>query len=642
MVGIQNLTVSFGGEYLFKDITFLINEKDRIGLVGKNGAGKSTLMKIIAKMQEPTSGEISYPRDCTVGYLAQDLKHKGGKTVFEETATAFDEIKKLEKTIEDLTQKITVEDNHLHPDYMDWLQQLHDAQERHDLLGGSSIESELEKVLLGLGFERTDFPRPTSEFSGGWQMRIELAKILLRKPDVILLDEPTNHLDIESIQWLEVFLKNYPGTIILVSHDKKFLDTITTRTIEITNQNIQDYKASYSRYVELRKERRATLLAAQKNQQREIEKTEMLIDKFRAKANKAKMAQSLIKQLDRIEIIEVEDEDNSSIHFRFPDAPRSGVLVAEAKHLTKKYDDKTILNDLNFHINRNDRIAFVGRNGEGKTTLAKIIVGDADANGIIHLGHNVKVGYYAQQQAEKLNGNHTVFETVDYIARGEVRSRLRNLLGAFLFGGDAIDKKVKVLSGGEKSRLALCCLLLEPVNFLVLDEPTNHLDMRSKDILKEALANYNGTLVLVSHDRDFLQGLTNRTFYFRNQTIKEHIGDIYDFLESNKIESLQQLELKNTFKKEAAKEEPGPKHKNNKSKELKKLEKEISVTEKNISQMETAIALLEKKMADPVTMQSAESKDIFIQYDKLKTDLNTEMKSWEALQEQIEKSKPTD
>lgn len=639
MIGIQNLTVSFGGDYLFKDITFLINNKDRIGLVGKNGAGKSTLMKIIARMQEPTSGEISYPRDCTVGYLAQDLKHKGGKTVFDETATAFDEIKKLEKTIEDLTHKITQENNYNHPDYMDWLQHLHDAQERHDLLGGGSIESELEKVLLGLGFERTDFPRPTSEFSGGWQMRIELAKILLRKPDVILLDEPTNHLDIESIQWLEIFLKNYPGTIILVSHDKKFLDTITTRTIEITNQNVQDYKASYSKYIELRKERRATLLAAHKNQQREIEKTEMLIDKFRAKANKAKMAQSLIKQLDRMEIIEVEDEDNSSIHFRFPDAPRSGVLVAEAKNLTKSYGEKTILKDLNFHINRNDRVAFVGRNGEGKTTLAKIIVGDTDAtNGIIHLGHNVKVGYYAQQQAEKLNGEHTVYETVDYIAKGDVRSRLRNLLGAFLFGGDAIDKKVKVLSGGEKSRLALCCLLLEPVNFLVLDEPTNHLDMRSKDILKEALANYNGTLVLVSHDRDFLQGLTNRTFYFRNQTIKEHIGDIYDFLESNQLETLQQLELKNTFSKQnkSNSKETANKPNDNNQKELKKIQKEIYASEKNIEQFESAISLLEKKMADPAVMQSPGSKDLFAQYEKLKADLNTEMEKWSMLQEKAE------
>ncbi len=637
MIGIQNLTVSFGGEYLFKDISFLINQKDRIGLVGKNGAGKSTLMKIIARMQEPSSGEISYPRDCTVGYLSQDLKHKGGKSVIDETATAFDEIKSLEQTINDYTHKVTADNSHTHPDYMDWLQHLHDAQERFDLLGGSSIESELEKVLLGLGFERKDFNRPTSEFSGGWQMRIELAKILLRKPDVILLDEPTNHLDIESIQWLEIFLKNYPGTIILVSHDKKFLDTITNRTIEIVSQNVQDYKASYSKYVELRKERRSVLLAAQKNQQREIEKTEVLIDKFRAKANKAKMAQSLIKQLARTEIIEVDDEDNSSIHFRFPDAPRSGQLVVDAKHITKKYGERTILNNINFHVNKGDRIAFVGRNGEGKTTLAKILVGDTDSEGTIHLGHNVKVGYYAQQQAEKLNGNHTVFETVDHIAAGEIRTRLRTLLGAFLFGGDSIDKKVKVLSGGEKSRLALACLLLEPVNLLVLDEPTNHLDMRSKDILKEALQNYNGTLILVSHDRDFLQGLTNRTFYFRNQAVKEHLGDIYEFLESNKLESLQQLEIKNAFKREAKEEkerqqQATPKRQNDK--ELKKIEREISNSEKNIAQFESAIALMERKMSDPSFLQSPDSKDVYIQYDKVKKDLAAEMEKWAALEEQ--------
>ncbi len=627
MINLNNIAVYFGGEVLFENITFLINDRDRIGLVGKNGAGKSTLLKIIAGIQNPSEGSISMPRHCRIGFLTQDLKTKSDASVFEESLTAFKEIKELEKEIADLEHKITTTTTHDGDEYMQWLDDLHEANERHHLLGAANMNEETEKVLLGLGFERTDFDRPLKQFSGGWQMRVELAKILLSKPNLLLLDEPTNHLDIESITWLEGFMKDFMGAIILVSHDKRFLDNVTTRTIEITNNKIEDYKANYSKYVLLRKERRATVLAAQKNQQREIERTEQLIEKFRAKANKAKFAQSLIKQLDRTERIEIEDEDNSAMRFRFPDAPRSGISALRAEHVFKAYGDKKILNDINFDIQRGDRVAFVGRNGEGKTTLAKMLVGDENiTDGEIVIGHNVNIGYYAQHQAEKLDGNETVFDTVDKKAFGEIRTRVRSLLGAFLFGGNDIDKKVKVLSGGEKSRLALACLLLEPHNVLVMDEPTNHLDMRSKEILKEALMNFNGTLIVVSHDRDFLQGLTNKLFYFKGGTVKEHIGDIDDFLASRNIDSLQELERKQSNKNSAPKNASVTNEK-----ELKKLDNQIQKAERKIEELEQEIATLESILANPASLSTNDLQLKVQSYDQLKILLDQEMKHWENL-----------
>lgn len=631
MINLNNIAVYFGGEVLFENITFLINDNDRIGLVGKNGAGKSTLLKIIAGVQSPSEGSISMPRHCRIGFLTQDLKTKSEASVFDEALTAFKEIQDLENEIARLEHLITTTTCHDGDEYMQWLDDLHEANERMHLLGAANMDEETEKVLLGLGFERADFNRPLKQFSGGWQMRVELAKLLLSKPNLLLLDEPTNHLDIESITWLENFMKDFSGAIILVSHDKRFLDNVTKRTIEITNNKIEDYKANYSKYVELRKERRATLLAAQKNQQREIERTEQLIEKFRAKANKAKFAQSLIKQLERTERIEIEDEDNAAMRFRFPDAPRSGLSVLRAEKVSKSYGDKHVLNDISFDIQRGDRVAFVGRNGEGKTTLAKMLVGDESVTrGEIIIGHNVNIGYYAQHQAEKLDGNETVFDTVDKKAFGEIRTRVRSLLGAFLFGGNDIDKKVKVLSGGEKSRLALACLLLEPHNVLVMDEPTNHLDMRSKEILKEALLNFNGTLIVVSHDRDFLQGLTNKLFYFKRGSIKEHLGDIDDFLASRNIESLQELERKqNTRTTDVSKSKPAVS-----DKELKKLDNQIQKTEKRIEELESKIKFLENELSNPAGLSANELQNKVLEYEQMKNELSKTMQQWETLSEE--------
>ncbi|MBU6204239.1 MAG: ATP-binding cassette domain-containing protein [Bacteroidetes bacterium] len=627
MINLNNIAVYFGGEVLFENITFLINERDRIGLVGKNGAGKSTLLKIIAGAQNPTEGSLSLPRNCRIGFLTQDLKTKSEHSVFDEALTAFKEIKELERNIADLEHRITTTTTHNGDEYMQWLDDLNEANERLHLLGAANMNEETEKVLLGLGFERDDFIRPLKQFSGGWQMRVELAKLLLSKPNLLLLDEPTNHLDIESIAWLESFMKDFSGAIILVSHDKRFLDNVTSRTIEITNNKIEDYKANYTKYVTLRKERRATLLAAQRNQQREIERTEQLIEKFRAKANKAKFAQSLIKQLERTERIEIEDDDNAAMRFRFPDAPRSGVSAIRTEHLFKAYGDKKVLNEINFDIQRGDRVAFVGRNGEGKTTLAKMLVGDEKAtSGEIIIGHNVNIGYYAQHQAEKLDGNETVFDTVDKKAFGEVRTRVRSLLGAFLFGGNDIDKKVKVLSGGEKSRLALACLLLEPHNVLVMDEPTNHLDMRSKDILKEALLNFNGTLIVVSHDRDFLQGLTNKLFYFRAGVIKEHLGDIDDFMASRNIESLHELERKQNIKNNTVKV-VGPQQ----DKDLKKLDNQILKSEKKIEELEAQLKQVENELSQSGGKEIEAKVSIYNTY---KAQLDSEMKQWEDLNAQ--------
>ncbi|HEU4718937.1 MAG TPA: ABC-F family ATP-binding cassette domain-containing protein [Bacteroidia bacterium] len=636
MISVNNVTVSFGGFTLYDGISFLINPRDRIGLAGKNGAGKSTLMKIIAGEQRPTSGDIAIPRECTVGYLKQDMAASLGKTVFDETATAFSEIRALEEKIAHIGEQLTIRTDYESDEYMDLIQQLNDSNERLHVLDGGEINVQIERTLMGLGFERKDFTRLTDEFSGGWRMRIELAKILLRKPNVLLLDEPTNHLDIESIQWLENFLVDYYGAVVIVSHDKAFLDNLTTRTIEISLGKIHDYRANYSRYLELRKERRDTQMAAAKNQQKFIDKTEQLIDKYRAKANKASFAQSLIKKLDKIEVIEVDDEDNTAIRFRFPPAPRSGKVVVEAKAATKAYGDKTIFSNVDFEIEREDRVAFVGRNGEGKSTMIRMINGEKATGGEVKTGFSVSMGYFAQDDADMLDPDKTVFDTIDELAVGDVRKQVRGLLGSFLFSGDDIDKKVKVLSGGERTRLALCRLLLKPHNFLVLDEPTNHLDMRSKDVLKQALLKFDGTLVVVSHDRDFLQGLTSKVFEFRGGNVKQHIGDVYEFLRSRKIENFAELELKEKKQETKSPAEENPQADNEeyrkKQKAIGQLKNRISKTEAEIGELEKQIAEVDHQLMDPEKYQSVVSdKEIFPRYEAMKKKLEEKMAEWEKL-----------
>jgi ATP-binding cassette subfamily F protein 3 len=644
MISVSNVSVSFSGSYLYEEISFLINQKDRIGLAGKNGAGKSTLLKILSGEMKPDTGEVSRPADCTLGYLPQDMVHNLGKTVFDETATAFAEIKKLEKKLAEIGIQLETRTDYETDSYMKLITDMNDANERMNLLGAYSMDSEIEQTLLGLGFLRTDFHRMTDEFSGGWRMRIELAKLLLQKPNVLLLDEPTNHLDIESIQWLEDLLKNYYGAVVMVSHDKAFLDNITTRTIEISMGQLFDYRANYSRYIMLRKERRDQQSAAFKNQQKFIEKTEALIDKYRAKASKASFAQSLIKKLDKIDVIEVDEEDNTTIRFNFPPAPRAGKVVVEANRLKKAYGPKVIFSDIDYMIEREDRVAFVGKNGEGKSTMSKLIVGDETFEGMLKIGHNVNIGYYAQNQAETLDGEATVFETIDEVAVGDVRKNVRGLLGSFLFGGDDIDKKVKVLSGGEKGRLALCKLLLQPYSLLVLDEPTNHLDMRSKEVLKTALMKYDGTLIVVSHDRDFLQGLTTKVFEFKGGAIKPHIGDVNDYLEARKIDSFKDLEQKTKQVKAAAiastpsESKAGHEEQKLKEKETRNIQNLITKSEQEIARLEAEIKKVDDKLLDPEQYTVVVSDTaLFSGYEKMKKLLEAEMLKWEELQGKLEK-----
>ena len=545
MISLDNLTVSYGGWTLFDNISFLINPKDRIGLVGKNGAGKTTLLRIITGEQQPTSGAVTINGECTIGYLPQTMRVADTTTLVEETAKAFDEVLRLEAEIASLTREIAERTDYESAAYEQLLHRLNDAQDRYHILGGETRDADIEKTLLGLGFRREDFGRATSEFSGGWRMRIELAKLLLRRPSIFLLDEPTNHLDIESIQWLEEYLRNYNGAVLLISHDRAFLDNVTTRTVELSLGRIYDYKVPYSKYVVLRAERRAQQMAAYENQQRMIEKTEEFIEKFRYKPTKSNQVQSRIKQLEKIDRIEVEEEDSAALNIKFPPAPRSGQIVAEIREAGMSFGAKHVFSGADFVIGKGDKIALVGRNGEGKTTLAKMIVGLlAPTEGSIRIGANVNIGYYAQNQEDLMNGERTVYETLDRVAVGDVRTRLRDILGAFLFRGEEIDKKVKVLSGGERSRLALASLMLEPHNLLVLDEPTNHMDMRSKDILKNAIRKYDGTVVVVSHDREFLDGIVQKVYEFRDGGVREYLGGIYYFLEKRKIESLREVERK--------------------------------------------------------------------------------------------------
>ena len=553
MISLDNLTVSYGGWTLFDNISFLINPKDRIGLVGKNGAGKTTLLRIITGEQQPTSGAVTLNGDCTIGYLPQTMRVADTTTLVEETAKAFEEVLRLEAEIDALTREIAERTDYESAAYEQLLHRLNDAQDHYHILGGETRDADIEKTLLGLGFKRSEFGRATSEFSGGWRMRIELAKLLLRRPSIFLLDEPTNHLDIESIQWLEEYLRGYNGAVLLISHDRAFLDNVTNRTVELSLGKIYDYKVSYSKYVVLRAERRAQQLAAYENQQRMIEKTEEFIEKFRYKPTKSNQVQSRIKQLERLERLEVEEEDLATLNIKFPPAPRSGQIVAEIRDAGMSFGEKHVFSGANFTIGKGDRIALVGRNGEGKTTLARMLVGQlTPTEGSVRLGANVNIGYYAQNQDDLMDGEFTVYDTLDRVAVGDIRTRLRDILGAFLFRGEDIDKKVKVLSGGERARLAMARMMLEPRNLLVLDEPTNHMDMRSKDILKNAIMKYDGTVVVVSHDREFLDGMVEKVYEFRDGGVKEYLGGIYYFLEKRKIESLREIERRDPSPKGAA------------------------------------------------------------------------------------------
>lgn len=668
MISVDNLTVSFGGWDLFKDISFLINPKDRIGLVGKNGAGKSTMLKVLIGMQQPTSGCVSRNGDCTIGYLPQQMKVADTTTLFAETESAFGEVIDLEKEIADLTEQITVRTDYESKEYENLLHRLNDCNDRFQILGGLNREAEIEKTLLGLGFKRSDFTRATSEFSGGWRMRIELAKLLLRRPSLFLLDEPTNHLDIESIEWLEGYLKKYNGAVVLISHDRAFLDNVTNRTIEISLGKAYDYKVPYSRFVELRRERREQQMAAYINQQKMIEQTEEFIERFRYKPTKSNQVQSRIKQLEKIERIEVEEEDLATLNIKFPPAPRSGQIVVEAKDAAKSFGDKKIFSGATFTIERGEKVAFVGRNGEGKTTFARLVIGELEPiAGLVRIGHNVHIGYYAQNQDDLMNGDFTVFDTLDRVAVGEIRTKLRDILGAFLFRGEDIDKKVKVLSGGERARLAMARLMLEPYNLLVLDEPTNHMDMRSKDILKNALQKYNGTVIVVSHDREFLDGLVDKVYEFRDGQVKEHLGGIYDFLRDRKLESMRELERSDTSAKTAtatAKSTSGTTNKptgnadkstsgkpalsgkelytlkREADKQLRKAERDVEQAEKEIMALEKQISEMDKQMADP-TAYGIDLSDgvLYTQYNEMKEKLNKLTYRWEELSIVLENAK---
>ena len=585
MVSVDNLKVEFGVTPLFEDVSYVINKRDRIALVGKNGAGKSTMLKILAGIQAPTSGSVSVPRDVTIGYLPQVMILSDKHTVMEEAEMAFEHIFDLQASIERMNQELADRTDYDSENYHKLIEKFTHDNERFLMMGGTNYTAEIERTLMGLGFSREDFNRPTSEFSGGWRMRIELAKLLLRRPDVLLLDEPTNHLDIESIQWLENFLKTSAGAVVLVSHDRAFINNVTNRTIEISCGHIYDYKVAYDEFVVLRKERREQQLRAYENQQKQIQDTEDFIERFRYKATKAVQVQSRIKQLEKIVPIEIDDEDNSALRLKFPPAMRSGNYPVICDGVKKAYGSHIVFHDVTLTINRGEKVAFVGKNGEGKSTLVKCIMDEIPYEGKLTIGHNVQIGYFAQNQAQMLDENLSVFDTIDYVAKGDIRLKIRDILGAFMFGGEASDKKVKVLSGGERSRLAMIKLLLEPVNFLILDEPTNHLDMRSKDVLKEAIKEFDGTVIVVSHDREFLDGLVTKVYEFGGGVVKEHIGGIYDFLQKKKIESLNELQLSASPTVSATKkEEPETVSENKLSYEAQKeLNKKIRKLEKRIA-----------------------------------------------------------
>ena len=642
MISLDNLTVSYGGWTLFDNISFLINPKDRIGLVGRNGAGKTTLLRIITGEQQPTSGHVTLNGECTIGYLPQTMRVADTTTLAEETAKAFDEVLRLEAEIASLTREIAERTDYESAGYEQLLHRLNDAQDHYHILGGDTREADIEKTLLGLGFKRTDFGRATSEFSGGWRMRIELAKLLLRRPSIFLLDEPTNHLDIESIQWLEEYLKNYNGAVLLISHDRAFLDNVTNRTVELSLGKVTDYKVSYSKYVVLRAERRAQQMAAYENQQRMIEKTEEFIEKFRYKPTKSNQVQSRIKQLERLERLEIEEEDLSTLNIKFPPAPRSGQIVAEINEAGMSFGTKHVFSGANFIIEKGDKIALVGRNGEGKTTLARMLIGQlTPTEGSVRLGANVNIGYYAQNQDDLMDGEFTVYDTLDRVAVGDIRTRLRDILGAFLFRGEDIDKKVKVLSGGERARLAMARMMLEPRNLLILDEPTNHMDMRSKDILKNAIMKYDGTVVVVSHDREFLDGMVQKVYEFRDGGVKEYLGGIYYFLEKRKLESLQEIERRDAPAKMPAKgDEPKPavsgklsyEQRKEQEKQLRKAKKVVETIEAELADIEKRIAEYDARFAAATEYNEADYKA----YNELKTRYDHQMHEWEKASYELE------
>lgn len=629
MLNIHNLSVAFGGEYLFEEIAFRLNGGDRVGLIGKNGAGKSTLLKLLSKEMDPDSGTIASDKEVKIGFLKQDIDFEQGRSVLEEAYQAFVELKKLEAKLEEINTQLAERTDYESDDYNQLMIDLNDVTQHYEILGGYNYQGETEKVLQGLGFLRSDFDKPTDTFSGGWRMRIELAKLLLQSNDVLLLDEPTNHLDIESIIWLEQFLRAYTGAVVIVSHDKMFLDNVTNRTIEISLGRIYDYNKPYSQYLVQRAEIKEQQVNAQKNQEKQIQQTEKLIEKFRAKASKASMAQSLIKKLDKIDRIEVDNDDNSVMKLRFPVSITPGKVVAELEDLGKNYGDKEVLKQINLLVERGSKTAFVGQNGQGKTTLAKIIVGGLDHTGLIKLGHNVQIGYFAQNQAEYLDGSKTILDTMIDAANEKNRSKVRDILGSFLFQGEEVDKYVRVLSGGERNRLALAKMLLQPFNVLVMDEPTNHLDIKSKNVLKQALQNFEGTLILVSHDRDFLQGLTNSVYEFKNGSIKEYLGDIDFYLEERKAEDFRKIE-KGAEKSKVVKSKSTNENDYKLQKKRKSLKNKLSGIERKISDLEKVIADLDHQLLMNYDETSAKP-NFFDEYQGKKKSLEQLMKDWEAI-----------
>ena len=635
MLNVHNLTVSFMGTDLFSGITFKLNKGDRIGLIGKNGAGKSTLLKVLSKDIESSGGTMAFDKDVQIGFLRQDIDFVEGRTILEEAYQAFEEIKRLELELDEINNQLTTRTDYESDSYTQLIQDLTDKQERYELLGGYNYQGDTEKILQGLGFQREDFNKKTDTFSGGWRMRIELAKLLLQNNDILLLDEPTNHLDIESIIWLENFLKSYAGAIVLVSHDKMFLDNVTNRTIEISLGQIYDYKKPYSQFLELRAEIKEKQLQAQKNQEKEIKQKQQLIDKFKAKASKASMAQSLMKQLDKVELIEVDQDDNQAMNVRFAISKEPGKIIVEAENLTKSYGEKHVLEGVDLLIERNSKIAFVGQNGQGKSTLAKMMVGEIPFDGHLKLGHNVEVGYFAQNQSEHLPPEKTVLEIMEDAATDTNRMRVRDMLGSFLFGGDAVDKKAKVLSGGERNRLALCKLLLQPFNVLIMDEPTNHLDIASKTVLKDALHNFDGTLIVVSHDREFLQGLTTTVYGFKDKEIKEYLGDIDYFLEQHKMENLREAEKKTVLKttKDPVKKEAYQLSRTQ-EKELKKLNNKLSNIETEIADLEKEVEKLDVELAENYEEVSVRP-NFFEKYKAKKAKVDTLLEEWEKVEEKI-------